>query len=174
MEDCTRQQHIFLGTVNSIHVKGNNKYTRFVQCIVFMITGILSIREMTTDEFGLRSMDIDPANLRMSSKMWEKRGLVPMGKMIEHTLLYGTDLSDDEKKNAESIMKRFINLPAEVITQGVSRIHEELSKFFCAERFEGTLELEKIVHSPHYMVFRNIPSLYRIDVRQPCKSFRDW
>jgi hypothetical protein len=164
LEDCTRQQHNFLGTVYSFHVKGNNKYTRSVQCIVFMITGILSIREMTTDEYGLRSMDIDPANLRMSSKMWEKRGLVPIGKMIEHTLLYGTDLSDDE--NAESMMKRFINLPAEVITQGVSRIHEEFSKFFCAERFEGTLELEKIVHSPH-----NISSLYRIDVLTAKQEF---
>ena len=99
--------------------------------------------EMTTDESGLRSMsDIDPVDLRMSSKTWEKRGLVPMGKMIEHTphymLIYGTDLSDCQ--NAESMMKTFLNLPAEVITQGVSRIHEEFSKFFCAEYFEKILE----------------------------------
>jgi hypothetical protein len=34
------------------------------------------IRKVTTDEFGLRSMeDIDPRDLRMSSKMWEKLGL---------------------------------------------------------------------------------------------------
>jgi hypothetical protein len=82
--------------------------------------------------------DIDLMDLRMSSKMWEKRGLVPMGKMIEHTSMYGTDLADDE--NAESMMKMFVNLPAEVITLGVSKIHEEFSKFFCAEYFEGTLE----------------------------------
>jgi hypothetical protein len=59
--------------------------------------------------------DIDPVDLRMSSEMWEKRGLVPIGKFIERPSLYGTDLSDDE--NAESIMKMFVNLPAEVITQ---------------------------------------------------------
>ena len=47
--------------------------------------------------------------------MWEKRGLVLMGKMIEHTSLYGTDLSDDE--NAESMMKMFIHLLTEIITQ---------------------------------------------------------
>jgi hypothetical protein len=35
---------------------------------------------------------------------------------------------------------QFINLPAKVITQGVLSIHEEFSKFFCAEYFEGTLE----------------------------------
>ncbi len=53
-----------------------------------MITGgiITSNREMTTDEFGFKSMeDIDPVDLGMSSKMWEKRELVPMGKFIEHT-----------------------------------------------------------------------------------------
>ncbi len=64
-----------------------------------MITGgrIVSIREMITDEFGLRSMgDIDPRDLRMSFKMWEKRGLVPMGKSIEYT---STDLSHDELHN---------------------------------------------------------------------------
>jgi hypothetical protein len=40
-----------------------------------MITGgrIASIREMTKDEFVLRPMqEIDPVDLRMSSKMWEK------------------------------------------------------------------------------------------------------
>ncbi len=37
-------------------------------------------------------------------------------------------------------MKIFVGLPAEVITQGVSKIHEEFSKFVCAEYFEGTLE----------------------------------
>ncbi len=59
--------------------------------------------------------------LRMSSKMWEKQGLVPMRKLIEHTSIHGTDLSDDE--NAESMMKIFSNLPAKVITQCVLKIH---------------------------------------------------
>ncbi len=68
-----------------------------------------------TDDYGLRSREeIDPADLRMSSKMWEKKGLVPMGKTIQHTSLYETDLSDDE--NAESMQKMFVGLPAEVIT----------------------------------------------------------
>ena len=61
-----------------------------------------------------------------------------MGKMIEHISLYGTNLSDDE--NSESMMKMFVNLPAEVITQRVSKIHEEFSKFFCAEYFKDTLD----------------------------------
>ncbi len=73
---------------------------------------------MTKEELGFRSIEnIDPEDLRMSSRMWEKRGLVAMGKTLEHTSLYGTDLSDDE--NAESMMKMFLNLPAKVITQGV-------------------------------------------------------
>ena len=52
-----------------------------------MITNgrIPTIVETTMDEYGLQSMsDIDPMDLRMSSKMWEKRRLVPMGKSIEH------------------------------------------------------------------------------------------
>ncbi len=94
---------------------------------------------MNTDEYGLKSMeDIDPVDLRMSSKMWETRGLLAMGKSIEHTSLYGADFSDDE--NAESMMKIFACLPDEDITQGVSKIIEEFSKFFCAEYFEETLE----------------------------------
>ncbi len=47
--------------------------------------------------------------------------------------MYGTDLSDEE--NAENIYRMFANLPAEVITQGVSMIHVEFSKFFRAEYF---------------------------------------
>ncbi len=61
-----------------------------------MITGggIPSIKEMTMDDYGLRSMcDLDPLNLRMSSNMWGKRGLVPMGKFIDQTSMYGADLS---------------------------------------------------------------------------------
>ncbi len=65
-----------------------------------------------------------------------------MGKTIEHASLYGTDISDDE--NSEFMMKMFVGLLAEVITQGVSKIHEEMSKFFCAAHFEGTLEEKDI------------------------------
>ncbi len=38
------------------------------------------------------------------------------------------------------MMKMLFNLLAEVITQGVSRIHEEFSKFSDAECVDGTLE----------------------------------
>jgi hypothetical protein len=48
--------------------------------------------------------------------------------------MYGTDLSDEE--NAENMYQMFVNLPAEVITKGVSKMHKELSKFFCAEYFD--------------------------------------
>jgi hypothetical protein len=141
-----------LRTANSFHVRSDDKCTRSVECIVFMITGgrIPSITEMNTDEYGLRSMeDIDPVDLRMSSKTWEKKGLVPMGKTTEYTSLYGTDFSDH--KNAESMLKMFVGLQAEVITQGVSKIHEEFSKFFCARK---SLK-RKIVHWLHYIEFRN-------------------
>jgi hypothetical protein len=50
-----------------------------------MITGgrIPLIREMAKVEYGMKSMeDIDPMDLRLSSKLWEKRVLVLMGKMI--------------------------------------------------------------------------------------------
>jgi hypothetical protein len=48
------------------------------------------------DEYGLRSMtDIDPADLRMSSRQWELQGLVPSGRALDHVSMYGTDLSDE-------------------------------------------------------------------------------
>ncbi len=75
-------------------------------------------------------------DLRMSAKMWEKRWLT--GKLIEHTSIYEPDLPDDE--NAKSMMKMFVNLPAEIITQGVSKLHEEFSKFFYAEYFKDSPE----------------------------------
>ncbi len=47
-------------TVNSFHVnaESDEKYTRSVECVVFMITGgrIPTIDEMTTDDFGMLSM----------------------------------------------------------------------------------------------------------------------
>ncbi len=77
--------------------------------------------------------DIDPADLRMSSRQWELQGLVPSGKALNHVSMYGTGLSDEE--NAENMYQMFENLPAEVITQGVSMIHAEFSTFFRAEYF---------------------------------------
>jgi hypothetical protein len=90
---------------------------------------------MTTDEYGLLSMsDIDPVDLRMSFGQWELQGLMPSDTALDHVSMYGTDLSDEE--NAENMYQMFVNLPAEVITQGVSRIHEEFFKFFRAEYFD--------------------------------------
>ncbi len=72
--------------------------------------------------------DIDPADLRMSSRPWEGttvQGLMQSGKALDHVSMYGTDLSGEE--NAENMYQMFVNLPAEVITKGVSRIHEEFT-----------------------------------------------
>jgi hypothetical protein len=138
LEDCARQLDQFMSTTNSFHVKGKDKYTRSVECIIFMITNgrFPPTHEMTTDEYVLRSMsDIDPVDLRMSSRPWELQGLVPSGKALDRVSMYGIDLSDEE--NAENMYQMFVNLPAEVITQGVSMIDAELSKFFRAEYFNG-------------------------------------
>ncbi len=45
-------------------------------------------------------------------------GVVPSGKALDHVSMYGTDLSDEDY--AENMYQMFVNLPAEVITQGVS------------------------------------------------------
>ncbi len=70
LEDCARQLEQFMRATNYFHVKGDDKYTRSVECVVFMIVNgrILTIDQITTDELGLRSMsDIDLVDLRMSS-----------------------------------------------------------------------------------------------------------
>ncbi len=57
------------------------------------------------------------------------------GKVLDHVSMYGTDLSGDE--NTENMYRMFVSLPAEVITQGMSMIHGEFSKFFRTEYFNG-------------------------------------
>ncbi len=59
---------------------------------------------------------------------------MPSGKRLDHVSMYGTDLSDEE--NAENMFQMFMNLPAEVIIQRTSKIHDEFSKFFRAEYFD--------------------------------------
>ena len=79
-------------TANSLHAKGDDKYSRSVECIIFMITNgrFPSTHEMTTDEYGLRSMsDIDPVDLRMSSRQWELQGLVPSCKSLDYVCHHG-------------------------------------------------------------------------------------
>ncbi len=46
------------------------------------------------------------------------------------------------------MMRMFVGLPDEVFTEGVSKIHEELSKFFCAEYFEEDLEQKDSLLAP--------------------------
>jgi hypothetical protein len=55
LEDCVRQLDQFVSAANYFLLKGDDEYTRSVECVVFMITnGIIpTIDEMTTDEFGL-------------------------------------------------------------------------------------------------------------------------
>ncbi len=56
-----------------------------------MITGgrIPSIRDMTSDEYGLRSVeDADMVGLIMSSMMWKKRRLVPMNTLPYMELIF--------------------------------------------------------------------------------------
>ncbi len=73
-----------------------------------MITNgrIHTIDEMTTDEYGLRSMsDIDLVDLGMPSGQWELQGLVPLGKALDHVSMYGTDLSGEE--NTDNMYRMF-------------------------------------------------------------------
>ncbi len=119
--------------------------------------------------------NMDPMDLRMPSKSWEKKGLLSLGNTIEHASMYETDLSSAE--NAESMMRMFVGLQAEVITQGVSKIHEGSFKnspnSFALNTSRKTLK-RKIVRCHDYMVFRNVSSLFRINLCWLWTSFRDW
>ena len=50
--------------------------------------------------------DIDPVDLRKSSRPWELQGLVPSGKALDHVSMYGTDLSDED--DAENMYQMFV------------------------------------------------------------------
>jgi hypothetical protein len=117
LEDCSRHLDEFVSNANNFHVKGDDKYTRSIECIVHMIVfgRFPDSDEMTTDEFGLRSMtNMDPSELGMSARQWEALGLLSSGKALDHMSMYGTDLTDDEY--TANMYQMFINLPAEVIT----------------------------------------------------------
>jgi hypothetical protein len=175
LEDCARQLDQFVGIANSFPVKGDDKCTRSVECIVFMITNgrFPAIHEMTTDKYGLQSMsDIDPVDLRMTSRQWELQELVPSGKALDHVSMYGTDLSDE--KSTENMYQMFANLPAEVITQGVSMIHGEFSKFFRAEYFND----ESTEQGGSFAMMRGIQQCF-IDIQNRfvfglLMSYQDW
>jgi hypothetical protein len=68
----------------------------------------------------------------------EKRLCQCVNQLTWNTL-YCIELIFPDDENAESMMKMFVGLPAEIITHSVSKIHEELSKFIFAEYFEETL-----------------------------------
>jgi hypothetical protein len=157
----------FCDAANYFHVKGDDKYTRSAEGVVFMITNgrIPTIDEMTTDEYGLRSMsDIEIVDLRMSSRQWEFQGLVPSGKALDHESMYGTDLSEEE--NTENMYRMFVKLLAEVITQGMSMRHGEFSKFFRTEYFNG----ESNKQSGPLAILRGI----QLVVFGPLMSYQDW
>jgi len=131
LEDCARQLDQFASTANNFLVKGDDKYTIPVECIFFMNTNgrFPTTHEMTTDEYGLRSMsDIDPVDLRMSSRQWE----------------------------------------LQVITQGMSMIHAEFSKFFCTEYFNG----ESTKQGGSLALMRGIQQCF-IDIQNRCVRATD-
>jgi hypothetical protein len=115
----------------------------------------------------LQSMsDIDPVDLRMASRQWELQGLVSSGKALDHVSMYGTDLSDEE--NADNMYQMFVNLPAEVITQGLSMIHAEFTKFFRAEYFNG----ESIEQGGSLALLRRNQQFF-IDIQNRCVRATD-
>ncbi len=81
--------------------------------------------------------DIDPVDLRMSSR------LVPSGKALDHVSMYGTDLSDEE--TAENMYQMFVNLPAEVITQGVSNRDRSFYVWISTSCYDITTLAKKIL-----------------------------
>ncbi len=75
-----------------------------------------------------------------------------------------TDLSDE--KNTENMYQMFVNLPAEVITQGVSIIHGDYFKFFRTKYFNGesnkqggTLALFKFIAGDTTIFYRYLKSV---------------
>jgi hypothetical protein len=80
--------------------------------------------------------------------------------------MYGTDLSDEE--NTENMYRMFTNLPAKVITQGVSMIHVEFSKFFRAEYFNG----ESNEQGGSFALLRGIQQCF-IDIQNCCVRATD-
>ncbi len=96
---------------------------------------------------------------------------MPSGKALDHVSMYRTDLSDEE--NTENMYRMYANLPAEVITQGVSMIHEEFSKFFRAEYFNG----ESNNQGGPLALLRGIQQCF-IDIQNRCfrllMNYQDW
>jgi hypothetical protein len=107
----------------------------------------------------------------MLSRQRELQGLVPSGKALDHVSMYGTDLSDEE--NTETMYRMFTNLPAEVITQGVSMIDVEFSKFFHAEYLMAN-RINKVDPWPYCVGFNNVLSIFKIVVFGLLMKYRDW
>jgi hypothetical protein len=96
---------------------------------------------------------------------------VPSGKALEHVSMYGTDLSGDE--NTENMFLMFVNLLAEVITQGMSMIHGEFSKFFRTEYLNG----ESNKTGGPLAILRGIQqclSRFKIVVSGLLMTYQDW
>jgi hypothetical protein len=110
--------------------------------------------------------DIDPVDLRMSSRPWELLSSRPWELQGLTPSVKRSDLSDEE--NAENMYQMFGNLPAEVITQGVSKIHEEFFKFFRAEYFDA----ESNSKGGPLALLRGIRQCF-IDIQNPCVRATD-
>jgi hypothetical protein len=135
-----------------------------------MITNgrIPSMDEMSTDEYGLRSMsDIDLVDLRISFRQWELQGLVPSGKALDHVSMYGTDLSGEE--NTENMYRMFVSLPAEVITQGMSMIHENSPNSFA----QNTSMANRIKRVDLWLYCNHVLSRFKIVVFGLLMSYQD-
>ncbi len=116
LEDCTRQQDNFLRTANSFHVRGYNKYTRSVQCIVFMITGVWWRKwprmNMDWNQWRTLIWGIWECHLRC----WRSGDLCPWVKQL-NTCLWACW----QKSSLKAYWRG-------------------MKKFFCTVYFEGTLE----------------------------------
>jgi hypothetical protein len=80
-----------------------------------------------------------------------------MVKFIEHTSIYGADFSDDENRIHDEIYQPKSSLWA------YRRYMKNSPKSFTLNTLRGFLK-RKIVRWQHYMIFKNVSSLYRIDV----------
>ncbi len=148
LEDCSWQQDKFLRTTNSLRVRGDDKYTRSVQCIVLWL---LEEEFLESGKWLRMNMDWDRLGT-LIRWIWECHLRLGCGKSED--LCQWVKQSNTLHIWNWSFRRWKCRIDVEDVcepagrSQGGSKIHEEFSKFFCAEYFEGTLE-EIIVHWQH-------------------------
>jgi hypothetical protein len=131
---------------------------------------------MTTDECGLQSLsDIDPVDLRMSSRQWELQGLTPSGKALDHVSMYGTDLSDE--KNVENMYRMFLNLLVEVISNlspKECQLYMDNTPNSFAQNTSMTNHITKVDLWLYRVGFNNVSLIFRIAVFGLLMNYQDW